>query len=148
MTDPTSDPTRGDVPLYTAIAHNRTGPDGTSWTDRGLRLAVRSPLSPAAAEAATDPEELLALAWATCLSGSARIVAPGREVTVRVEVDLVEDPAGTGFAFAPTAFVSFSGTTPEQADALAAKAHARCPISKLLAGRGTATVIAESDTSH
>lgn len=173
MTDPTSDPTRGDAPLYTAIAHNRTGPDGASWTNRGLRLAVRSPLGQAAAaeaakpaaasptaEAAgtaaattspeagttiaTDPEELLALAWATCLSGSARIVAPGRDVTVRVEVDLVEDPSGTGFAFAPTAFVSLSGTTPEQADALAAQAHARCPISKLLTGRGNATVVAES----
>ena len=100
------------------------------------------------AAVATDPEELLALAWATCLSGSARIVAPGRDVTVRVEVDLVEDPSGTGFAFAPTAFVSFSGTTPEQADALAAQAHARCPISKLLTDRGNATVVAESCTSH
>ena len=78
--------TADDRVLYTATAHNRTGPDGESRTDGGLRVAVRSPLAPRpTAEAAetdaavaTDPEELLALAWATCLSGSARIVAPGQ----------------------------------------------------------------------
>lgn len=138
--------------LYTATAVNRTGPDGESLTDSGWHVAVQSPLSqtepapPEQADHITNPEELLALAWATCLSGSARIVAPGREVTVRVEVALHEDPAGTGFEFAPTAFVSFSDTFPgtdaDQADRLAAAAHARCPVSKLLSGRGTATVVA------
>lgn len=161
--------TADDRVLYTATAHNRTGPDGESRTDGGLRVAVRSPLAPrptaeaaqtAAAtaptgagevtgtpasgtSAATDPEELLALAWATCLSGSARIVAPGRDVTVRVAVDLVEDPTGPGFAFEPTAFVSFSGATPEQAEKLAQQAHERCPVSKLLTGRGHAAIVAE-----
>src|SRR5690625_234473 len=92
--------------LYTATAVNRTGPDGESLTDSGWRVTVQSPGPPPAAptaaagtagadapaatpgrsEHATNPEELLALAWATCLSGSARIVAPGRDVTVRVEV--------------------------------------------------------------
>lgn len=169
MTRDTTRATADDRVLYTATAHNRTGPDGESRTDGGLRVAVRSPLAPRpTAEAAqtgaataptgagevtgtpasgtsvaTDPEELLALAWATCLSGSARIVAPGRDVTVRVEVDLVEDPTGPGFAFEPTACVSFSGTTPEQAEELAQQAHERCPVSKLLTGRGTATVVAE-----
>ena len=173
--DTTTRATADDRVLYTATAHNRTGPDGETWADGGLRVAVRSPLAPRpAAEAATgpeaavtdaataptgageiigtpasgpsaptDPEELLALAWATCLSGSARIVAPGRDVSVRVEVDLVEDPTGTGFAFEPTAFVSFSGTTPEQAETLAQQAHERCPVSKLLTGRGHAAIVAE-----
>lgn len=149
--------------LYTATAVNRTGPDGESLTDSGWRVTVQSPGSPPAAptaaagtagadapaatpgrsEHATNPEELLALAWATCLSGSARIVAPGRDVTVRVEVALHEDPNGSGFAFTPTAFVSFSGADADQSQQLAASAHARCPVSKLLSGRGTATVIAE-----
>lgn len=130
--------------LYTATAVNSTGPDGETLTARGWHVAVRSPLAGPEATSAdgTDPEELLALAWATCLSGSARIVAPGREVTVRVDVALHEDPAGSGFAFVPTAFVSFSGTDAESADRLAAAAHARCPLSKLLSGRGAATVVA------
>ena len=153
--DTTTRATADDRVLYTATAHNRTGPDGESRTDGGLRVAVRSPLAPRpTAEAAetdaavaTDPEELLALAWATCLSGSARIVAPGRDVSVRVEVDLVEDPTGTGFAFEPTAYVSFSGTTQEQAERLVQQAHERCPVSKLLTGRGTATVVGEAGTS-
>ncbi|HLR45207.1 MAG TPA: OsmC family protein [Brevibacterium sp.] len=153
--DTTTRATADDRVLYTATAHNRTGPDGESRTDGGLRVAVRSPLAPRpTAEAAetdaavaTDPEELLALAWATCLSGSARIVAPGRDVSVRVEVDLVEDPTGTGFAFEPTAYVSFSGTTQEQAERLAQQAHERCHVSKLLTGRGTATVVGEAGTS-
>lgn len=135
--------------LYTATAVNRTGPDGETRTARGWRVAVRSPLAESEATdgttdpATTDPEELLALAWATCLSASARIVAPGREVTVRVEVALHEDPDGPGFAFTPTAYVSFAGSEPREAQRLAASAHARCPVSKLLSGRGTATVIAE-----
>ncbi|WP_019159675.1 OsmC family protein [Brevibacterium senegalense] len=167
--DTTTRATEDDRVLYTATAHNRTGPDGESRTDGGLRVAVRSPLAPrptaeaaqtsaataatgagevtgtpaSGTSAATDPEELLALAWATCLSGSARIVAPGRDVTVRVEVDLVEDPTGPGFAFEPTVFVSFSGTTPEQAETLAQQAHGRCPVSKLLTGRGHAAIVAE-----
>ena len=171
--DTTTRATADDRVLYTATAHNRTGPDGESRTDGGLRVAVRSPLAPrptaeaaqtsaataptgagevtgtpaSGTSAATDPEELLALAWATCLSGSARIVAPGRDVKVRVEVDLVEDPTGTGFAFEPTAYVSFSGTTQEQAERLAQQAHERCPVSKLLTGRGTATVVGEAGTS-
>lgn len=135
--------------LYTATAVNRTGSDGASVTDTGWRVAVRSPLlspppeSPEPGDHPSNPEELLALAWATCLSGSARIVAPGRDVTVRVEVTLHEDASGPGFAFTPTAFVSFAGTDAVTADRLAASAHARCPISKLLSGRGTATVVAE-----
>lgn len=129
--------------LYTATAHNRTGPDGESWADGGLRVAVRSPLAPPdTASPATNPEELLALAWATCLSGSARIVAgEQRQVAVRVEVGLREDGAGPGYCFAPTAYLAFSGATAHEAAALAAAAHARCPMSKLLTG--TATVIAE-----
>lgn len=129
--------------LYTATAVNRTGPDGESLTERGWHVAVRSPLAaPDEPDAATNPEELLALAWATCLSGSARIVAPGRDVTVRVEVALHEDASGSGFEFGPTAFVSFAGTDAEAADRLAAAAHSRCPISKLLSGHGSATVVA------
>lgn len=129
--------------LYTATAVNRTGPDGESLTERGWRVAVQSPLAaPDEPDAATNPEELLALAWATCLSGSARVVAPGRDVTVRVEVALHEDATGSGFEFAPTAFVSFAGTSADQSARLAAAAHARCPISKLLRGRGSATVVA------
>lgn len=151
--------------LYTATAHNRTGPNGHSWTDGGLRVAVRNPVAPArstaptqpspapahpggdadhaAASPATNPEELVALAWATCLSGSARIIAGGqRKVSVRVDVDLREDEDGPGYAFEPTAYIAFSDATPDEADALAAAAHARCPMSKLLSGRGTATIIA------
>jgi organic hydroperoxide reductase OsmC/OhrA len=145
--------------LYTATAHNRTGPDGESRSPLAPRPTAEAVQTAAAtaptgageatgtpasgASVATDPEELLALAWATCLSGSARIVAPGRDVTVRVEVDLVEDPTGTGFAFEPTAHVSFSGTAPEEAEKLAQQAHERCPVSKLLTGRGRAAIVAE-----
>ncbi|GAA4509334.1 OsmC family protein [Brevibacterium yomogidense] len=177
--------------LYTATAHNHTGPDGESWADGGLRIAVRSPLAPArssppparspldpaqppllpaqpplaptqppltpahttgdadagdgppADSPETNPEELLALAWATCLSASARIVAGDeRKVSVRVEVELREDTTGPGYAFAPTAYIAFSDTTPGEADALAAAAHARCPMSKLLTGKGTANIVA------
>ena len=37
--------------------------------------------------------------------------------------------------------------TQEQAERLAQQAHERCPVSKLLTGRGTATVVGEAGTS-
>lgn len=128
--------------LYTAVARNREGVEGTSWTERGTRVRVSSPLSEGRA-GTTDPEELLALAWATCLSASCRVVAPGREAAVRVEVSLRRAADGPGFEFLPRAYVSFAGMREDEAAALAAAAHERCPVSKLLSGRGAAEVVAE-----
>lgn len=139
--------------LYTATARNRTGASGETSAGGGLRVRVRPPIPATDAgdvadvpdgEPATNPEELLALAWATCLGASARVVAGAdRCIDVRVEVDLVDDPDGPGFAFVPTAVLWVDGATADEAEALAAAAHERCPMSKLLSGRGRAIVRTE-----
>ncbi|GAA2844953.1 OsmC family protein [Leucobacter komagatae] len=135
--------------LFTAVAHNLTGATGESWIDGGLAVRVVSPLggqpsrSPAGSGAApTNPEELLALSWATCLNAAARVVAgPGVEVAARVKISLHER-AGDGYEFAGHAVLTFEGKSGGEADRLAAAAHARCPVSRMLAGGSTVTVTA------
>ncbi|KAB1654045.1 hypothetical protein F8O01_14100 [Pseudoclavibacter chungangensis] len=151
--------------LYTATAVNRTGATGESAVVDGLRVAVRSPLAPPdpggtasvrvaarddrASEDATNPEELLALAWATCLGASARVVAgDDREVGVRVVVELHRASPGPGYEFRPRAFIAFADTSDDEAAALAVAAHERCPVSKLLSGRSEAIVVAEPYGVH
>lgn len=145
--------------LFTAVAENRSGVDGESWIEGGLRLEVRSPTAPerrdpgprtadngaVAAESrpATNPEELLALSWATCLNAAARVVAgPGVDVVARTRVALHPRLDGHGFEFSAHAELSFDGRSPEEAEALAAAAHERCPVSRMLAGRSPVSVVA------
>jgi osmotically inducible protein OsmC len=74
---------------YRTEAINRTGGDGVSQVSGGLSVQVSSPLNPERDPAGTDPEQLLALAWATCLNATAeRVADPGRRTAVRVEVEL------------------------------------------------------------
>src|SRR5699024_6106319 len=91
-----------------------------------------------------NPEQFLAMGWSTCLTETLKVVLAVNELDVlsrvRVEVELHQEPSGNGFYFAPHAFVSIEGVPDEDAEKFAARAHARCPISKLLMGKGTPIV--------
>ncbi|MEJ6488512.1 OsmC family protein [Leucobacter sp. USCH14] len=129
-------------PLFTAVAINTEGIDGESFVEGGgLRVAVASPTSPDRAET-TNPEELLALSWVTCLNAAARVVAgPGVDVEARSEISLHARAEG-GFEFAGRAELRFVGVPLEEAHALAAAAHERCPVSRMLSGRSAVRVTA------
>lgn len=120
------------------------GVDGRSWVPGGLDVAVASPLKSDADPAATNPEQLIGLAWATCLNGTAQVlVGEQRRTAVRVEVELHPSDPGPGYEFQLHAHLSAEGMTLAETEDLLARSHARCPVSKLLRASSTVHVHAE-----
>ncbi|WP_193107112.1 OsmC family protein [Brachybacterium sp. FME24] len=105
-----------------------------------VTLPTGGPMAPARGY---NPEQFLAMAWSTCLGETLRVVLAERGLPhrsrVSVEVELHSDPAG-GYRFAPRAEVTIEQMAADEAEPLVAAAHARCPVSKLLTGRGSAVV--------
>lgn len=133
------------APVFTTTAENRTGSTGTSWIEGGILVDVHAPTSPNRGDA-TNPEELLALSWATCLNAAARVVAgPEVEVVARATVALHPRLDGEGFEFSAHAHLFFEGKSAAESDALAQAAHARCPVSRMLGGRSPVTVTSVTD---
>lgn len=130
---------------YRTQAINRDGGDGVAGVPDGLSVTVASPLNPDRDPTGTNPEQLLALAWATCLNATAQaIVARRQRTAVRVEVELHDAAAGTGYEFRIDAFLSVEDASAEEAQRVLDAAHARCPVSKLLKDAATVAVHAES----
>lgn len=128
---------------YRTSAVNRDGGDGRSAVPSGLSVAVASPLGAEPDPAATNPEQLLALAWATCLNATAQAIVRGeRRTAVRVEVELADSERG-GFEFHVTAVLSAEGLDDRATTDLAAAAHQRCPVSRLLHAAATVAVRTE-----
>ena len=123
---------------------NHHGGDGFSSIRGGLEVAVASPLRAERDPTATNPEQLLALAWATCLNATARaIVANSRRTAVRVEVELHDADPGPGYEFHVDAYLSAEGVDLDEAQRILTAAHARCPVSKLLRDAATVRVYTE-----
>lgn len=126
--------------LYTARVDNTGGTAGEVRVEGGPTLPTGGP-SPDAE--GLNPEQFLAMAWSTCLGETLKAVlrdeAIEAEGHVRVEVELHSNPAG-GYRFAPRALVSIPGVADGEARRLAAAAHARCPVSRLLDRPGSGTV--------
>ncbi|MGB4777900.1 OsmC family protein [Microbacterium sp.] len=130
---------------YRTSAINHDGGDGVTAVPDGLAVSVFNPLSPDADTTASNPEQLLALAWATCLNATAQaVVGRERRTAVRVEVALRDAERRPGYEFEVTAFLSAEGFDDEATTRLADAAHARCPVSRLLHGAPTATVRTEA----
>lgn len=130
---------------YRTSAFNDDGGTGVSRVPGGLSVAVSNPLQPGHDPEASNPEQLLALAWATCLNATAQAVVRGAHRTaVRVEVEMRDAEGRGGFEFVATAFVSGEGLSAAEAADLAAAAHARCPVSRLLHDAPTVSVRSEA----
>ena len=146
MPVPSHDPAAIGPALYTGVARNDTGLPGSSHVPGGLSVNVTSPVAPersAPLGETTNPEELLALAWATCLGAAARIVAgAGVDVVAEAAISLHERLGGDGYEFSGHATLRFVGIAPSDADSLAAAAHARCPVSRMLSGTSRVSVAA------
>jgi len=129
---------------YQTEASNGDGGTGISSVSGGLSVQVASPLNPDRDPAASNPEQLLALAWATCLNATARVfVAAERRTAVRVEVELHDAADGPGYEFHLDAYLSVEDADADETERVLAQAHARCPVSKLLAGASAVHVHAE-----
>lgn len=130
---------------YWTEAVNHDGGDGSSSVPGGLEVAVGSPLRDERDPAATNPEQLLALAWATCLNATARvIVANARRTAVRVRVELRDAEPSPGFEFHVDAYLSAEGADVAETERILDAAHARCPVSKLLGGAASVRVHTEA----
>lgn len=110
----------------------------------GLSVRIGNPLKPGAVDdaSATNPEQLLALAWASCLQATASVLTDA-PVSVRVDVELRDAEGRAGYEFHPTAVLSAEGLTLAATEDLAQAAHARCPVSRLLHAAPTVAVRAE-----
>lgn len=130
---------------YRTEAINRDGGEGVAAVADGLSVTVSSPLNPDRDPAGTNPEQLLALAWATCLNATAQaIVARRQRTAVRVEVELHDATERAGYEFHVDAYLSVEGASTDEAQRVLEAAHARCPVSKLLNDAATVRVHAES----
>jgi organic hydroperoxide reductase OsmC/OhrA len=130
---------------YRTQAINRDGGDGTAGVPDGLTVTVSSPLNPERDPAGTNPEQLLALAWATCLNATAQaVVARPTRTTVRVEVELHDASTGSGYEFHVDAYLSVEDAETAETERVLAAAHARCPVSKLIGDAATVAVHTEA----
>jgi Ohr subfamily peroxiredoxin len=129
---------------YRTEAINSDGGDGSAAVPDGLTVTVSSPLNADRDPAGTNPEQLLALAWATCLNATAQAVVARRVRTrVRVEVELHDAASGGGYEFHVDAYLSVEDADAAETERVLAAAHARCPVSKLIGGAATVDVHAE-----
>ncbi|MFS0714976.1 OsmC family protein [Microbacterium sp. 2P01SA-2] len=136
------------VTRYRTSAFNDDGGTGVSRVPDGLEVVVSNPLQPGHSVDASNPEQLLALAWSTCLDATAQAIVGGRHRTkARVEVSLRDAEGRAGYEFVATAFVSGEGLSEDEASQLAAAAHDRCPISRLLHDSPLADVRGEAWTT-
>jgi len=131
--------------LYRTEAVNHDGGDGVSRVHDGLAVTVSSPLAADFDPAAANPEQLLALAWVTCLNATAQAILAGeRRSSVRATVELHAAAApGAGYEFHADAYLSVDGADDAETQRVLAAAHARCPVSKLLRDASTVHVHAE-----
>ncbi|HLS14288.1 MAG TPA: OsmC family protein [Beutenbergiaceae bacterium] len=127
--------------MYQTEVVNHDGGDGYTQILGGAKVPVTSPLSGGNDAEGTNPEQLLALAWATCLNATARvIVGNATRTAVRVEVELRPADPGPGYEFHVDAYLSVEGADTARTERVLHAAHARCPVSKLLRGAATARV--------
>ncbi|MGY1551475.1 OsmC family protein [Microbacterium sp. A588] len=130
---------------YRTEAINRDGGDGVAQIPDGLTVTVSSPLNPDRDPAGTNPEQLLALAWSTCLNATAQaVVARQSRTAVRVEVELHHASEESGYEFHVDGYLSVEGADAAETERVLAAAHARCPVSKLLGGAANVRVNVEA----
>lgn len=119
--------------LYTVSARNTEGIDGTVHLSNDKRVPTNHPLND---QPGFNPEELLALAWSTCLKATLDAILEAKAMPnmsyVEVQVDLEKEPVCPGYYFAVKGQASIDGIPLDEANALIQEAHSRCPVSKLI----------------
>lgn len=122
--------------LYTTRVHNDQGLKGTAWIEGAneLRVQTSSPLK--ANEPGTNPEQLIALSWATCLNATIEIALDRHgikgmtsEVVVQVDYKLNQETTITYFDFKVDVYLDLPR---DQAEAIVYEAEERCPVSQII----------------
>lgn len=125
---------------YRTEGVNHHGDEGWAYVPGGIRVPLSSPLTEPqeGAGTGTNPEQLLALAWSTCLNATAQVVLEGKQrSSVRVAVELRSAARRPGYEFHLDAYLAVEGAAEQEAAEVLAAAHSRCPVSRLLHGATT-----------
>ncbi|MGT2757693.1 OsmC family protein [Streptococcus ovuberis] len=127
--------------LYTVTAVNHQGINGTVKLSNEKVVPTSHPLND---QPGFNPEELLALAWSTCLNATIEALLDAKKIsaksTVSVTVDLLKEPEQTGYYFRVLGQASIQDLSLDEAQAIVQEADQRCPVSKLLAQAKTVTL--------
>lgn len=116
--------------------HNDQGIKGTAWVEgeNELRVVTSSPLKPE--EAGTNPEQLIALSWATCLNATIEIALKrhgfkdvSSEVAIQVDYRLNQETSITYFGFKVDIYIDLAQN---KADEIVDEAESRCPVSQII----------------
>lgn len=122
--------------LYTTTVHNDQGLKGTAWVEGpdGLQVETSSPLN--ADEPGTNPEQLIALSWATCLNATIEIALKRQgieqvtsEVIIKVDYKKEADTSLTYFDFLVDVHINLPQ---KDAETLVHEAEKRCPVSRIV----------------
>ncbi|MGY0836801.1 OsmC family protein [Aerococcus urinaeequi] len=122
--------------LYTTRVHNDQGIKGTAWVEgeNELRVVTSSPLKPE--EAGTNPEQLIALSWATCLNATIEIALKrhgfkdvSSEVAIQVDYRLNQETSIIYFGFKVDIYIDLAQN---KADEIVDEAESRCPVSQII----------------
>jgi lipoyl-dependent peroxiredoxin len=126
--------------LYTAEATATGGRrDGRAWSaDGALDLRINPPKEVGGSGDGTNPEQLFAAGYAACFDNALASVARREKVelgetSVTALVGLAKHPE-EGYQLDVELRVAVPGVPRDQAEALVAKAHKRCPYSRATHG--------------
>jgi Ohr subfamily peroxiredoxin len=132
--------------LVTYAATARGGREGRVALDAGgAAFAMSLPKEVGGAGDGMTPEQLFAMAWASCFGGAVNALAAshgldGSRARVHVAVHLDKDDGG--FALAADITVAIPGADRAKLEALARAAHEMCPYSKATRNNIAVTVSA------
>lgn len=130
--------------LFETRIINDQGLNGTAYVDQqdGLRVVTSNPVT---ADAGTNPEELLGLAFSTCLNATIEAVLEGEGLSepskVVADIQLKkESNASKGYFFDIQIYAAIKDIPFSQAEKVVKNAKSRCPIAKLLQGATTLSI--------
>lgn len=130
--------------LYEVTVINTDGINGVVISSSGETFETSHPTS---SQKGTNPEELLATSWATCLNATIQALLSARgykglRSRVRVNVSLHQE--NVGYRFELSAMASIENLSFEEAMSIVHSADKRCPVSKILSGYEHLTLSVES----
>ena len=128
--------------LFKTTAVNKDGGNGKAYIKDGMVVPIASIHSKE--RLGTNPEELLALSYSTCLNSTLQSILRARklnnETEVRVDVYFKRNQTDRRFFFQVDAFIEVKGMTIEEMTPFVEEAHYRCPVSQLMHESETVTV--------
>lgn len=127
--------------LYKTKASNQDGIHGRLIFSDNEAILTKHPLEDGPGY---NPEQLVASAWATCLNATIQSILESKDLNhdsrVDITITLCKEKHEPGYYFQVDAQAAIDQLSLEDAEAIIAQAHLRCPVSKLLVGAKTLTL--------